>query len=133
MTTSQALADYLRRQAALPYTLGQSDCCCLVADWLIECRGIDPMADCPRYFCTAEANDLLCGMGGLPRAVGRSMRQFGIRMTRAPLPGDVAVVAIRDMATCAIRTERRWAVRLFDGLALLPPERVRVIAAWRVN
>jgi hypothetical protein len=130
---SKALADYLRLQAALPFVLGKSDCCCFIADWVREQRGVDPMAYCRGGYADERgAGALLSGYGGLPRAVGRALRRSGAAMTRDPQPGDIAVVAVNDVAACAIRTERRWALRLDDGMALLPLDRVRVIAAWSI-
>lgn len=130
---SQALADYLRRQAALPFDLGTTDCCQYVAGWVRERLGVDPMAYCRgRYADERGARVLLSGYGGLPRAVGRALRRSGVPLTRAPQPGDIAVVALGAVAGCAIRTERRWALRMDDGMALLPLDRVRVIAAWKI-
>lgn len=133
MSRSRALADYLRRQAALPFVIGQSDCCLFIADWIIEQHGIDPMAYCRGgYTDERGAQELLAGYGGLPRAVGRALRRSGVPLTGDPQPGDVAVVRIADAAACAIRTDRRWALRLDESMALLPLDRVRVIAAWSV-
>jgi len=101
-----------------------------VADWVRHRRGVDPMAYCRGYQGTLEAEALLAGWGGLARVVGRGLRRAGIAMTRAPQPGDVAVLALEGRAICAIRVAKGWVMRLDDGLALLPGERVRVLAAW---
>lgn len=130
--SSGPLARYLRGEAGRRFALGEADCATFIAGWVQARCGVDPMAHCRGYRGEAEAGVLLTGWGGLVRAVGRGLRQTGIPMTRNPQPGDVAVVAVGNIAACAIRTRRGWALRLDDGLALLPPERVRVIAAWRV-
>lgn len=128
------LADYLRAEAGRRFELGTADCVTLAADWLRLRRGIDPLADCRGY--AGDANACLVdkgGRGGLLRAAGRALRQAGLPMTRNPQPGDVAVVKLGDnLATCAIRSARGWVLRLDDGLASVPPERVRVLAAWSV-
>jgi hypothetical protein len=130
---SHALADYLRRQAALPFAFGKSDCCLYLAGWVMERCGVDPMAYCRGGYADERgAGELLSGYGGLPRAVGRALRRSGLPMTRDPRPSDIAVVELRGIAACAIRTERRWALRMDDGMALLPLDRVRVIAAWKI-
>lgn len=129
---TDALADYLRAEAGRPFALGRADCVTMVAGWVWMRRGVDPMAYCRGYAEKPEADALLAGWGGLARAVGRGLRRAGLPMTRAPVPGDVAVVALGDMAVGAIRTPRRWALRLDTGFALVPLESVRVIAAWRV-
>lgn len=124
------LTQYLRNAAYRRYELGVSDCIVFAADWVLVRCGIDPLAPYRGYRGTAEANALLAG--GLPRVVGRAARSVGLRLTRSPKPGDIGVVALGNLAVCAIRTERGWALRLDDGLASLPAERVRVIAAWSV-
>lgn len=122
---------YLRAEAARRFELGAADCVTLAADWVRVCRGIDPIADCRGY--AGDANACLVERGGLLRAAGRAMRRVGLRMTRQPQSGDVAVVKLgSNVATCAIRTERGYVLRLDDGLAMLPPERVRLLAAWSV-
>lgn len=133
-TNSQALADYLRRQAALPFELGKADCGLFIADWMREQSGIDPMAYCRGGYEGARgAAAMISGWGGLPRAVGRALRRSGVPLTRDPQPGDIAVVVLRGIAACAIRTERWWALRMDDGMAMLPFDRVRVIAAWKIT
>jgi len=125
------LAAYLRDEAARRFELGCADCVTLAADWVRAVRGIDPIVDCRGY--AGDANACLRERGGLLRAAGRAMRRAGLRMTRAPQPGDVAVVQLgSNLATCAIRTERGYVLRLDDGLASVPPERVCLLAAWRV-
>lgn len=127
-----SLARYLRDAAARRFALGSADCVTLVADWIVACRGVDPMAHCRGYRGEGEASALLWRWGGLVRAVGEGLRHNGFRLTRDPQPGDVAVIAFGRVTVCAIRTPRGWAMRLDDGLARIPADRVRVVAAWRV-
>lgn len=126
------LSAYLRAEAERRFELGTADCCCFVADWVRLCRGIDPIAHCRGYRGRAEADALLRGWGGLTRIVGRAAARIGLKLTRQPAPGDVAVVALAGVATCAIRSAHGWILRMDDGMAMLPPDRVRVLAAWRV-
>jgi hypothetical protein len=126
------LADYLRRQAALPFALGKTDCVTLIADWVQERRGVDPIAHCRGgYSDWTEADALRSGWGGLVRVAGKAARQVGMRMTREPRTGDVAVVSVGNVIACAIRGHHRWAMRFEgSGLVFLSADRVRVIAAW---
>ena len=124
------LAEYLRAEAARAFELGPADCVTFASDWVAVRRGVDPIAHCRGYRGEAAANALLAG--GLPRLAGRALRRAGLRLTRAPQPGDVGLVVLGNLATCAIRTPRGWAVRMVDGLASLPPNSLRVIAAWSV-
>lgn len=125
------LAEYLRQEAARPYRLGEADCLTLVAGWIALARGVDPAAFC-RGYDEAEAARLVALWGPLPRAMGRVLRAAGLRLTRDPVPGDVAAIGLDGLAHCAIRTRRGWLTKLEDGLASLPDARVRVVAAWRV-
>jgi len=125
------IAAYLGAEAGRRFELGSADCVTLAADWVRLRRGVDPIADCRGY--AGDASACLREHGGLMRAAGRALRRLGLPMTRDPQPGDVAVVALRgNVATCAIRTPRGWIMRLDDGLASVPAERVRLLAAWRV-
>ena len=128
------LAGYLRAEAGRRFALGDADCVTFAADYVLARRGLDPIADCRGY--AGDANACLRehgGRGGLLRAAGRALRRLGLPMTREPQPGDVAVVALDgNLAICAIRTARGWVMRLDDGLASVPAERVRLLAAWRV-
>jgi hypothetical protein len=128
------LSRYLRAEASRRFELGRADCVTFASNWVRLARGIDPIADCRGY--AGDANACLRergGRGGLLRAAGRALRRAGLRLTCNPRPGDVAVVTIAsNLATCAIRTERGYVLRLDDGLASVPIERVRVLAAWQV-
>ena len=128
------LPEYLKNEAGRGFELGAADCVTLAADWVRLRRGVDPIADCRGY--AGDANACLIdkgGRGGLIRAAGQALRCLGLPMTRDPQPGDVAVVKLgANLAICAIRTPRGWVMRLDDGLASVPAERVRLLAAWRV-
>lgn len=123
------LAEYLRREASRPYRIGEADCVTLVADWVRLRCGVDPMEHCRGY----TDKQLLQRWGSLARAMGEGLRGAGLRMTREPAPGDVAVALLNGALVGAIRGPQRWAMRLYCGMALLPIDRVRVIAAWRVS
>lgn len=128
---SDALAAFLQDEARRPYRLGEADCLTMVAGWIALVRGIDPAAFC-RGYDEAEAARLVAIWGPLPRAMGRVLRAAGLRLTREPVPGDVAAIALDGLAHCAIRTPRGWVTKLETGLASFPDNRVRVVAAWRV-
>jgi hypothetical protein len=129
---SLTLPEFLHAEAARRFQLGEADCLTLVADWVLLRTGADPIAHCRGYRAKAEADALLAGWGGLPRVMGRAARRAGLALTRNPLPGDIAAVALGSVALGAIRTSRGWIMRLDDGLASVPRERVRVLAAWSV-
>jgi hypothetical protein len=133
MDRGVTLARYLEAEAGRRFELGTADCVTLAADWVRGRLGVDPLAHCrDGYHGNREADALLAGWGGLLRVAGRAMARAGVPLTRAAEPGDVAVIAFGGFATCAIRTGRGWMLRIDDGMAMLPPDRVRVLAAWRV-
>lgn len=126
-----SLAAFLWAEAAKPYKIGESDCLMLVCGWIALNRGVDPGAFC-RGYDEAKAAELISQWGPLPRAMGRVLRRAGFSLTQDPQPGDIAAIALDGLAHSAIRTSRGWVTRLETGLALLPLDRVRVVAAWRV-
>lgn len=132
MIQAASLAVYLRTEAGRPYVFGVSDCVMLVAGWIERRRGVDPAAFC-RGYDVEQAEAWLRELGPFPRAMGRVLRRAGLLLTTDPAPGDVAVIAFNNVAHAAIRTERGWVTRLEPGgISSLPPNRVRVVAAWRV-
>jgi hypothetical protein len=129
----QALADYLRLEAARPFARGTADCVALVADWVALRRGSDPIAPWRGYATDAEADALLDRYGGLVRIAIVATKQAGLVETMTPRPGDVALIATDTVTRAiAIRTTKGWIVRLREGLSLYPPEQVRLLRAWRV-
>lgn len=132
-----ALERYLRATASRPFGFGTSDCVLFIADWIVARRGVDLMAGYRGRYDSLLAAEALVraegGHGGLPRAVGRALRRAELPRTRNPQPGDVGMVVLGGgLATCAIATRRGWALRMDDGLASLPPSKLRVVAAWSV-
>lgn len=133
MAPKSDLTAYLRAQAARPFAWGEADCVTFIADWVLARAGIDPAAAVRgRYASESEGARYHAGFGGLARPVGRALRLAGLAMTREPGPGDVAVVAFGGRLACAIRTGRGFALRMDDGLAMVPAGMARVVAAWIV-
>lgn len=121
------LSAYLRTEASRPYRLGSADCVTLAARWIELRRGIDPLAQARGY---EEAAVPPWSFG--VRMAERALFRIGLPRTDDPQPGDVAVVMTFTYVAAAIRTQRNWAMRLENGLALVAADRCRVIAAWRV-
>ena len=127
-----ALPNYLRAEAARPFSWGSADCAGFIAGWVGLRRGIDPRPYYPEYDGEAAARALTGSPGGIARLATQAMRRAGIPITRDPQPGDVGVVRVGERVACAIRTGRGWVMRGEKGLALLPDDSLRVIAGWRV-
>lgn len=133
MDRGLVLTRYLQAEAGRRFELGTADCVTLAADWVRLVRGFDPLASYRGYRGNREADALVAGCwGGFMRVIGRELRRLGVPLTRAPVPGDIGIVIVGGLGTCAILTRRGWILRMDDGMAMLPPARLRVVAAWRV-
>lgn len=111
------------------------DCCVFPSNWLVRCGYPDPMAFLrDAYASEAEALEHI-RTTGLARLAARGCRAIGLRPTKAPKDGDVAVLrrptAEGDNVTCAIRTGDRWATVIEQGLVV--DEGGEVVRAWRVK
>lgn len=129
------LGNYLASVARTPWAYGPADCCTFVADWCVAVGYPDPMAFIRgTYHSEAEALEHL-QRSGLLRLASRGFKSIGLKVTRAPLHGDVAVFRRPTLdgehAVCAIRTGERWATRLEQGISV--DEGGTLLRAWRVE
>lgn len=121
------LGDYLTLCGKHRWQWGVYDCCTFPADWLMLCRGVDPMEPWRGlYHDEAGCIDILAEAGGL---VPLWTRGLGEQSAEAARPGDVAVVGLWGHEAGAIWTGQRWAVRAPRGLSLT--DTVEVKAVWR--
>lgn len=135
-----ALGDYLARVGREPWNYGDKpgprrDCCTFPADWCMEVGYADPMAFIrDTYASEAEALTLVA-RHGLVKLATQGYASIGLKRTREPITGDVAVLR-RPMvddsaAVCAIRSGDRWVMLLERGLVV--DEGGTVLKAWRVE
>jgi hypothetical protein len=125
------LASYVRDAARTDFAWGERDCALFVADWVHLVTGRDGAEKLRgRYSCEVDAH-VLCGAERLVGTVDRCARLAGLRPTRTPETGDIAVIEALGSAVCAIRGSERWFARLERGLLSTP--RGRVVMAWRVE
>lgn len=127
-----ALAEFVREQAAHPYDWSDANCGLWVADWVWQETGSDPFAPW-RKFAARPSNARRLSRR-LPRLVERVARRAGLAFTRAPRHGDIAVIRIGVHALCAIRSGDFWIMRLENGIATVRATgRIPVFGAWRVR
>lgn len=135
-----ALGDYLASAAREPWNHGDKpgpkrDCCTFTADWCLAVGYPDPMAFIrDRYATSGEALELV-QKTGLLRLAARGYRSIGLKATKEPLCGDVAVIRRPTVdgynVVCAIRSAGRWVTLLERGLIV--DEGGDLLRAWRVE
>lgn len=135
------LASYLEAVSARRWEYGALDCCTFMADWLVMNGRPDPMADRRGAYSTrSEYRRLMRGEGGILASCCSRFGAVGLKETRSPQPGDVALVL------APTRIGRRVLMVPTGSICLSPLMRVVVapdvalagavlptIKAWSVN
>ena len=126
------LTDYLRGAAGKHFALGRFDCCLYLADWIVLARGIDPAGRYRgRYRGLDDVPELAAG--GLLKLLAGLARDAGLKATRRPSPGDVALVSISGgPITGAIATARGFTVLAEGGGLSCASRGVRIVRAWKI-
>ncbi len=124
------LSDFLRTQAARPFSWSGAHCLSMLADWYLISTGRDPIPDFRgRIMTEADCAAVLGDAGGLARFVDRRCRALGAMRLREPVPGCIAVVRYQGRHFGALRTATgRWAIKGHDGLVVTGA--CRLVAAW---
>jgi hypothetical protein len=132
MAVSAALPAYLRDAAAMPFVWGKTDCLMFCANWVVDATGRDPAAHLRGFYHDQRGANRLQSPLGLAGTMRDCARRVGLRRTREPKPGDIAVVrgTVPGTCICAIRVAGGWVVKSESGLARVPE--ARVMAAWSV-
>jgi hypothetical protein len=130
----EALAAYLADAAGRRFAYGSFDCFLFAADWCVRARGIDPARDIRGRYATFEQGLELVGVKSLPMGFQRVFQRAGLRLTRQPMPGDVALIQMAGVDACGALVTSAGYVALArgGGLSRLPPDRARLIAAWKI-
>lgn len=115
-----ALGEYLRDSAKAPWAWSAKDCCTFVADWCIRVGYPDPMAWIRGTYATEEEAMAQVRKHGLLKLAARGFASIGLKRTRVPQDGDVAVVKTLtdegDNVCCAIRSTGRWVSLIEHGI-----------------
>ena len=123
----------LHRWAATPHEWGQSDCMMALADWVHLVRGFDPGAGIRGTYGDPD----ICPVG---RALRRDPEPHwrkalhDLPITDAPLPGDVALVAVPGTRfLCgALRLKGNWAMKT-SGKGVCVTRRATMHLCWAVG
>ncbi|WP_062228791.1 DUF6950 family protein [Aureimonas frigidaquae] len=125
------LGAFLKAAAERPFSWGHRDCLLWLADWVEECRGIDPAAHLRGSYCDeAEAEKVIVGHGGREAMIDALLAPLGIRGTQHPQAGDIALVSLPSGVTGGIVTGKFIA---FIGHDRLRFTRAPIIKAWSLG
>jgi len=129
----------MRRWAREPFIWGQSDCVLVCADWVRQCRGVDPAGSLRGAYTSLRELDRRFGWLFDPLAVLEPrLTDAGLVATEAPVVGDVGLV-VQTIA----RGERGlpqggvylgngiWAVKGIEGVGAHVPS--DILRAWSVG
>jgi len=133
MAAGDALAVFLRAEAAKVFDWRSHHCMLLPADWMV-CRGQpDPAADW-RWVSDEAAALRVLGEGSVLTMAERTMPPADRIATDAVRRGDVGIVVVTGpdgrAEVGAISTGSRWAVRARHGIWI---GRAEALAAWSVE
>lgn len=131
------LPAFIRAEATREWIWGEHDCGLWLADWVSFATGIHDLGRFLRGRYASEAE--LIAIFGRAYCAKTFCPVFDAALprTRDPLPGDIALLSVRDPAhkhTGAIRSRHGWLVMGDEkyGVSRVPDDAVKVLRAWRV-
>jgi len=123
--------NYLARRVGEPFVWGVCDCCTFALDWVVEQRGVDPMAAFRgRYDSRHSAAQVLQASGGFIPTVIATLQAAGLLETMDPSVGDIGLIQTKSGPLLAIRGSAGWVAKS-PGAGLCRAE-FPVIRAWAV-
>jgi hypothetical protein len=135
-TRAPDLDRFLAQRASAPFVYSETDCCVVMADWLVLNGYPDALAE-PRGRCRDEAaaRRFVAPYGGLAAYIATQFANIGLQRTRDPARGDVALlrapVADRILgAICLGGDGPVWWMKTRDGAVLGPAP---VLRAWKTG
>ena len=132
-----ALYAELHRWMASPFVWGEDDCMLAIANYLIRLGYPDGGKRYRGQYDSALTCQRVTGYLVDPvKPMAECVAELGMRETKEPQRGDVAVVRFRDAdnklrATGAIFLGRNWAIR--SEFKVVIQNKVEMLAAWRVE
>jgi hypothetical protein len=132
---TELLPGFLRQAASRRFQYGSFDCFLFPADWFAAVRGIDPGAGIRGRYGDLHEGLALTGARNLPMAFSRLLGAAGMRPTRAPQLGDVAVISLADHIARGAIVSGFGYVLLGDriGLSRAGFDIARRIASWSID
>lgn len=105
----------------------------MLADWCLQEIGADPAAAIRDNYTSVDEAQAFVGVSNLPQVFGRLFRGIGLRLTKSPVYGDVAMIKIGDAPVRGAIVARGYVVVGDAGISSLPFASARLVAAWSVH
>lgn len=138
------LGAFINRHLPEPFAWGRFDCCTFTADWVLACRGIDPMADLrltySNLFEMSRATSIGPGrwfMTDPVGVIGPRMEAAGMKQCELAARGDVAVIMhpfdgqVMPHAAIAIGNNSQWVTFGQSRVTVIKP--MKILAVWEVG
>lgn len=105
----------------------------MLADWCLSEMGMDPAANIRGQYTTVEGAQAFVDVSNLPQVFGRLFRGIGLRLTRSPVFGDVAMIKIGELPVRGAIVTGGYVVIGDAGISRVPRHAARLVAAWSVH
>lgn len=123
------VSEFLETERKRPFEWGTTDCATTADRWVKTRRGFSPLERYGRTITDEETGRAWLSEGGLAD-MPKIMRRSRIRMTFFPLPGDIGLIAVNNVACVAIFDGALWHSRDADGFIAADPS--HCARAWRI-
>ena len=119
---------------ATPFVWGRRDCMLVLADWIMEVRGVDPAAGRRGTYHDEKSCEAVTGFISRPVEVAaRHFEGVGLARVDQAQPGDVAVIQIGNAVVGAIWNGAAWVSKSERGAHAAHPRFAKVLACWEVG
>ena len=118
-----ALASFVSRGAAMPFEWGVCDCALWACDWILERRGVDPLAARRRtYDSPAAAAEILTANGGLDGLMSAACAAAEIERGPATVGAIGIVGTLLGPAVMIAASPDRWIGKAPRGIRVIKAE-----------
>jgi hypothetical protein len=138
------LSAFINRHLPEPFAWGSHDCCTFTADWVLACRGVDPMAGLrmtySNLFEMSQATKIGQGrwfMTDPIGVIGPRMADAGLNLCDLAGRGDVGVFLhshqgqVMPHAGIAMGNGGQWVTFGQNGVEVLRP--MKILAVWEMS
>lgn len=131
---TERLAEFLAASAGRAFALGSFDCGLFLADWCLDFTGRDPAAEIRGAYASVEQALILTKHTSTLRAFDAAFRSIGLRRTRAPAYGDIAMICVGEGEPRGAIVASGYVVPAeIVGLSVVPFTSARRLMAWSIH